>query len=510
MQGETELKLSLPVDQAEKLRKHPLIHSLKSGRARTKRLVGIYYDTPDLFLKQRDMTLRVREVDRRHIQTLKRLGPSVGGLHVRDEWENEVNGKAPDISHIKRQEIGPILDAIDNGPALQPIFRTDVKRTAWTLRDGDLEIELALDIVEIRSEAGRRESICEAELELKSGDPDRLFDIALAFNERVDCTLGHLTKADRGYALCGAEPRKATKASVVVLDPEMTAWQAFVAICESCLRHLEANDPIVRTGEDPEGVHQARVAIRRLRAAFRVFRPILPEAEQRFFAQELRWLQRELGDARDWDVFIIETIEPLQERFPDDLALREMSRRSLLARRTAYAGARNALDSGRYGHLRLALQRWVMRPTHDVDEGDMARNVGWFARRSIRRAHKRVVRFGPDLAAVDEPGLHDLRIRGKQARYCAEFFSSLFPGGEAKRHSKLLAGLQDCLGALNDAVVADQLLARLNKRGSVLDARAAASVEGWFAALIGRERKELRRVWPKIRKLKAYWKADPS
>ena len=140
----------------------------------------------------------------------------------------------------------------------------------------------------------------------------------------------------------------------------------------------------------------------------------------------------------------------------------------------------------------------------------MARNVGWFARRSIRKAHERVARFGPDLAAVDEPGLHRLRIRGKQVRYCAEFFFSLFPGGEAKRHSKLLAGLQGCLGALNDAVVADRLLSLLNKHGSVLDARAAASVEGWFAALSGRERKELRRVWPKIRKLKAYWKADPS
>ncbi|MCG8543972.1 MAG: CYTH domain-containing protein, partial [Alphaproteobacteria bacterium] len=119
MQEETELKLSLPREQADRLRRHPLIRNLKAGRAQTKRMVGTYFDTPDLSLKRRDLSLRLREVDKRWIQTLKRLGPASGGLAVRDEWEFEVAEPKPDTSRIDCKELRKVLPGADEAASLR-------------------------------------------------------------------------------------------------------------------------------------------------------------------------------------------------------------------------------------------------------------------------------------------------------------------------------------------------------------------------------------------------------
>lgn len=505
MQEETELKLSLPIDQADRLKRHPIIRDLKSGRARTRRMVGTYFDTQDLFLKKRDLSLRVRESDSRHVQTLKRVGSASGGLFVRDEWEHDVPGATPDVTLIEDNGVRKSLAKFNGTAALRPIFETDIKRTAWDLTDGETTVELVLDIGEVRSPDGASEMICEAEIELKSGNPKRIFDIALALNERIDCTVGHISKSDRGHALCSKAPPTATKAKPVVLSRRMTVWEGFLEICAGCLDQLRANEIVVRGAHDPEGIHQTRIAIRRLRAAFKVFRKVLPEEDRRYFARELRWLQQELGKARDLDVFIFETIEPLRSRLPDDGSLADLSKRAQSARRTATRHAQKVLQSRRYGRFLLMLERWCFFPDHDMAGTGLDRSIGRFAKHSVRKFEKKLLAFGKQLDLVDDEQLHAVRIQGKQTRYCVEFFASLYPKPAVRKHVKALSALQDCLGGLNDGVVADGLLARFSKGRNPIDDSARAFVVGWYAARIYGERRQLGKIWPSLVKQDRYW-----
>lgn len=505
MQEETELKLSLPLDQADRLKRHPIIRDLKSGRARSRRMLGIYYDTNDLLLKRNDLSLRVREADSRHVQTVKSVGSSGGGLFVRNEWEHDVPDARPDVSLIKNNRIRKRLGGFNGAAALQPIFETDIRRTTWDLVDGETAVELVLDVGEVRLPDGASEKICEAELELKSGDPKRIFDIALALNERIDCTVGHISKSDRGYALFKKTPLRSTKAKPVVLSGRMTVWEGFLHICNGCLEQLRANEVVVREGENPEGIHQTRVAIRRLRAAFKVFRRVLPQEDQRYFARELRWLQQELGEARDLDVFILETLEPLRSRVPGDGSLAVLSARAETARRSAYGRARKALHSGRYGRILLTLERWLLFPSVKVAGTPLAKPIGGFAKHSVRRTQKKLLSHGKRLDAVDDEELHVVRIEGKQTRYCVEFFAGLYPKRSVRRHIKALSALQDCLGGLNDGVVADGLLTRFGKGRNPIDESARACVMGWYAARIYGERQQLAAIWRVLVKQDRYW-----
>lgn len=505
MPEETELKLSIRPEHVARIGKHPIVRTLKTGRARTKHLISTYFDTPDLLLRQRSLSLRVRTVDHRHVQTLKRTQPADGAIMKRDEWEKDVDGCWPDVGAVGDSAIDRFFQNSVSRKTLDQLFATDVQRTVWDLSDDTADIELSLDVGEIRGQNGARVPLCEAELELKAGDSNRLYDIALALNDRIDCTVGTLAKSERGYALYGNELPEAAKASAVTLDRDMTVWQAFLAISRSCLVHLDANVPVVCLGgsKDPDGVHQARVAIRRLRAAFKVFKGAIPDEIRTHFMDELRWLQKQLGDARDLDVFLMESLEPMRARMPREKALTVLRRRVEDARGDAYAQAAKALQGRRYGRLRLELEQWFAR----MPDGEkiLRRNVRWFARRSIRKAHRKVMAAGEHLDAMSEADLHALRIRGKQARYCVEFFSSLYPRQGPKRHAKALTRLQDCLGALNDSVVANGLLRRLERKGGALDPRAKAFVVGWFAARIHDERRNLNGVWADLEELEAYW-----
>jgi triphosphatase len=169
MSVETELKLSISPAHLNKLRRHPLLRELASGRAVTRKLHSVYYDTPDLRLRSKAMALRLRLEGKKWLQTLKGGGSVQTGLHQRYEWETPVPAGQLDFWAL----------AASNAPLprgllkkLQPLFVTDFSRNLRLLHFGRAEIELCLDSGEIR--AG--EKICpisELELELKSGDPQQ-------------------------------------------------------------------------------------------------------------------------------------------------------------------------------------------------------------------------------------------------------------------------------------------------------------------------------------------------
>ncbi len=502
---ELEVKLRLTPEIAARLRRSALIRSLRSGRGKSQNLRAVYFDTPDLSLKARGMALRVRQESGKRVQTLKAANGAVPGLHDRTEWNTVIAGTNPDLAKIDNKKLRRSFRREDLQHRVRPVFKTDVKRTSWVLEYRDSLIELSLDEGRISS-GRRRNDVCEAELELIAGDPRHLLGLAMEIGETLPVFLDTRTKSARGYDLyLGAKPRP-RKAEVVVLSPRMTVWDAFTAIVNEAVGQLLANEWPVRLADDPEGIHQARVAVRRLRAALAVFRPVLPKKKVASLKTELGWLQRGFGPARDWDVFLSETLEPLCHRLPDDAALKSLKRLALRARNRAYADAHAVLDSRRFTHLVLMLQHWVSKePSARKLKRKILKPAGQF----VAKRHAEVVRAaGDDVEALSEPDLHALRIEIKKARYTVEFLGALFSKKEARAYAKLASALQDCLGGLNDAVVARHLIELIEQDNSTVQDRAKSLLAGWHAARIDAGLGELKESWKRFADLPEFWLPD--
>jgi triphosphatase len=502
---ELELKLRLDPAGARKLRRSPMIAAKRIGRAKHQELVSTYFDTADRALDRDGWRLRVRKAGDRHVQTLKSQAP---GLLGRLEWETEVAGPAPEPALLAGGSGQSLPDGFGELEALEPVFTSAVRRTAWLLRAADgSAVELVLDEGEIRV-AGVSRPVCEAELELKSGTAAALYDLAGDLFGQVSFRLDPHAKSDRGFALAARREGESVRAQPAPLDPSMSVEAAFKTIAHGCQRHAALNEDCALVGKDPEGVHQLRVALRRLRSAFTLFRAVLPP-EGRRLAGELKWLAGALGPARDWDVFVTSVVEPLGGRLPDDPALIRFAGLAAECRAAGYHGAREALLSPRCTRLWLDLGRWLVLPWED-DGGALASPIGAYANALLERRWRKLRKAGRDHDRLTVPELHDLRILAKRLRYAGEFFRGLYKAKAANRHLAALARLQDVLGVLNDSDVGTRLLDEAQARAATAAdepwfARTRALVEGWYAAQTQAEMRRLGPAWDVLAQRGRYW-----
>ncbi len=365
---EIELKLLIDPDDVPALRRHPLLKPRGQAKPVVRRLLSIYFDTPDLFLRRHAVALRVRRAAGRWMQTVKSEGTVRGGLHQRPEWEAAVSKGEPDLSRIADPELRGVLSKAE-AHGLRPVFTTAFRRTAWMLTFAGSQIELSLDQGEVSADAGSL-PISEIELELKQGEPASLYELALELQREISLRLENQSKAERGYLLSAAAPAAAPRAPAVELSAEMNVGQAFQAIAWNCIAHLEGNLGGVRPDGDPESAHQARVALRRLRSALGLFAAAAQGIRDAALLDELRWLAGEIGPARDWDVFLTETLPPLLSQCGQSAGLQALARAAADARERAYGRARLAADSQRTQRLLLRLGAWLWREPWRVDNGD--------------------------------------------------------------------------------------------------------------------------------------------
>src|SRR5439155_6354200 len=125
----------------------------------------------------------------------------------------------------------------------------------------------------------RREPISELELEIKRGSRADLFAVAREISRDVALRMGVNSKSERGFRLLEGQVHRARKAQRVRLDASMNVAQAFAAIVQSCLRHFRLNEGLISVDSRGGALHQARVAMRRLRSAFSLFRPAVMDDE---------------------------------------------------------------------------------------------------------------------------------------------------------------------------------------------------------------------------------------
>ena len=507
MTVEIELKLALPPMQATRLKRHALLAG--AGRPVRRRLVSVYFDTPELDLMRAQAALRVRRVGRGWVQTVKIGGGSAGGLHQRPEWETPTAGAAPEPERFTAPAVRELLT-----PArlarLRPVFETHFWRDAWTLPvAGGGSIEVALDQGEV-SGGGRSQPICEVELELKSGHPSALYDLALALAADVDLRPDPVSKAGRGYALFQNLHAEPVKAAPVGLKAGMHVADAFVVVMHSGLEQFTANLAGLIHETDPEYLHQARVAVRRLRSALTVFAPALPDPALAPLREALRWLMGVLGPARDWDVFATETLPPLLAAMPGR-PLQSLARDTQLRRDVARAAMIAAVSSPRLTHLLLqAGQILLLRPWEQaadrIGSAWQSAPATALAESVLDRRQRQLLRRGRHFARLEPAARHRLRIAAKKQRYAAEFFAELYPPRAARAYINNLAALQDGLGALNDIAVTGRLLDDLRGGRAASRAWACGVVQGWVESRAQARIAELEPAWRRMKKTRPFWR----
>jgi CHAD domain-containing protein len=438
-----------------------------------------YYDTPDLRLARWGVSLRHRPGEG---WTVKLPAERDAPFLVRPEIVFEGNGDTPPAGAVEL-----VRGFVRTGRLEQSVHMTTIRRrTEMHDADGRLIAGVVDDAVSVPN--GSHPAAAFRELEVEIGDemtPDLL-----------DALVDRLRQAGAGApdqtakyirALAPASPLT-REIAVADLGPDASAGDAVGRALALSVIRLIRHDPVVRLDLDPEGVHQARVATRRLRSDLRTFRPLLDEAWSSALREELRWLARLLGDVRDGDVLLARLRHGATELgLAADAAA--VLRTLQTSRDAVLEALLEALRSDRYAHLLDRLVEAANAPVLSDDAHASATEaVPALVRRPWHRLAKRAKALG---AAPTDAQLHEVRIRTKRVRYAAEAAAPVI-GKQARAFSHAAARLQDVLGDLNDAVVA----------GAWLEAWAAetgdAAGSAAAGALAGAERsaaEELRGRW---------------
>ena len=483
---ETEVKFRVPRRKIAAL-DHVKIPGSRIAKRSESDLTSTYFDTRKRKLKRHGLVLRVRQTGGKHIQTIKQVS---AGLD-RGEWEAEVKDGDPNLAEAD----GTPLEEIASRKLrrkLRPIFKTSVRRITVPVHSKGSEIELAIDRGEIAAR-GRSSRIEEIELELKRGGPRDLFQVARAVERKLDAELYLRGKAERGYDLVDGGDKQAVVAQPIKLDRRMSAIAGFKAIAHATLRHFSGNIDAVRNF-DPEGVHQMRVGLRRLRAAISLFSDMVGGARTERIKAELKWLTNQLAPAREIDVFLQEKVEPVAGKINPRRGAKAIEREFADRRDDALERARNAINSRRSRALLIDLLEWI--EAQDGGRGEAAKlDISEFATDLLTRRVKKIRKEGKSLQDMSPRERHKLRIKAKKIRYAVEFFESLFPGKreqkELTRLSRRLKKIQSALGSLNDFIADSKLAADAALNAPPQDRRARAFASGFIVGYEAEQTKPL-------------------
>lgn len=450
---ETELKLRITPQHLAKLKRHALLKTHQLARPVTRRLYNIYFDTPELDLHQSAMALRLRRSGSQWLQTLKGGGAIRAGLHQRNEWEVPVRGAALDFSMREAADWDELLP-VALREKLQPVFVTDFARSSRIVSWQGAHIEVCMDHGEV-STAERSQPICELELELKSGSPRQLFGLALAILDIVPFEIEVVNKAEYGFRLLGDFIEQPFKSELPKLGQHDSLAHGLQTAIWACFLHLQKNWRGALAGEDADFLHQVRVSLRRLRVLLQFMQQIRDDETLGCFTAEIADLSVAMGQVRDWDVFIAQTLQPLCKAGAKRDGWSALLATSQDKRAACYGTLRGQAHEMQSMMLRFALWMYGEYWTQLAEDASPVRDLG--AHRLNKLAH----RFALMVAQLDERDayqLHELRILAKKLRYSAEFFAGWFDDKHTSGFLTALGEVQQVLGHINDATMAYRLL----------------------------------------------------
>jgi triphosphatase len=424
-------------------------------------IIDLYLDTQDWRLFRAGYSLRIRSAGGRVQATMKALKPAKGAMRRRREISADLQAAAPEAVLRLRGPLADNLRALAGRAPLRRLFEVRTLRQTFALaRDGQPVGEVALDETTIPVGEDSPAELRRVEVEV----PEQAVEAARPFVEllRIACGLqpAMVSKFEAGLIASGLRPDTTLDVGPVRIDADMSAGEVAFAVLRRQFRALIAKEPGTRLGDDPEDLHDMRVATRRLRAAIALFEPALPVRLARL-REEVGWLGGVLGSVRDLDVQLEQLGEWTAERQEQERhaldALRDVIERSLSRAR---AELLRTLDSGRYARFVMTFSRLLR--AGPLRRGAATRTpITVAAPELVRRRYRAVRRAGAHLVRDSPPAdFHRLRIRCKRLRYALEFVQDVYPG-DADHLIAALVDVQDILGAHQDAIVAMEHLRSL-------------------------------------------------
>ncbi|WP_261816618.1 CYTH and CHAD domain-containing protein [Vibrio gallicus] len=390
MENEIELKFFVSPEFSDVLKQK--LTQQKILQQNSKELGNTYFDTPNNWLREHDIGMRIRRFDDVYVQTVKTSGRVVAGLHQRPEYNAEHTSNTPDLK-LHPEDIWPEgLSVAQLGAQLNPIFATNFTREMWLIgMDDGSQVEVALDIGEVI--AGDKSSpICELELELKSGQTEALFTLARQFSEHGGVRLGNLSKAARGYRLAqGYKGSKPQPLGLVATQASDSVESCFIKSLEHALAHWLYHEQSYVESPSMECLHEISHALSFVRQTLAVFDGIIPKRASAVVRQELKWLEQEFSWLKSAD-------------YLDDLtedrghALRKLDARKKLVKRLSemrdelpsQQDVLHLFQSSRYSGLILDVSRWLLSKgwQHFLDERASKRinsNIVEFSKHQLDR-----------------------------------------------------------------------------------------------------------------------------
>lgn len=501
---EIEIKLLCDAGQLADIIAAPEIARYGRDAGEESTLTAIYYDTPEFDLHKSGAALRVRTDGTGFVMTLKSKKEGNGKALERTEKDTSIESMVPDLAALSHMLTAKAFARIENKPLVQ-IFSTEVRRHTRMLHTPLGIVELAVDqgcIV-----AGEHaQTISEVELELVEGRTEALLQLAQELVSRFHLRPSTSSKATRGFDLARDAAPGIAKARKMAFANGVTLDQALDTILHTAIQHLLENQPAAEDGREPEGIHQYRIALRRLRSVLGLIRLVAPSAQLEMFRDDAKWLMSGLNEARDWDVFVTQSLPMIALACPAVAGFDALGSTAQRHRDTAHAAARAALTDARTGRFQIRLGLWVEQKGWRADASPdglslLQEPARVFATEILDKLQHKALKKGRQFQTLEPEERHELRITIKKLRYAADFFLPLL--GKAKRYrpyAKILSVLQDRLGHHNDLAVTERLIQPIvASEISRVAHQAAGAVLGWQSSHSNRDDGALLAAWKKFR-----------
>jgi len=502
------------------LRQHSSGSGLMIEPESEEKITDTYYDAGDWRFYRAGYALRVRKAGRLAEATMKSLSPAEGNLRRRREITEPLDDDKPATLRKAPGPVGERARSLLGGQDAQPMFRVRTRRQKFALLLEDpvggsgngssadrVRIgEVLLDSTEIPLDGGK-ESARLRRVEVEAGAGTAPTPDLRGFVDEMQYALelrpASLSKFETGLYATGLTPRGDTEAGPTQIGPAMTLGEVAFAVLRRQFAEMRSHEPGTRIGEDPEDLHDMRVATRRMRAAMKVFEGALPE-RARWFREELRWVAGALGDVRDLDVQIDRLGAWKDGAGEEGSEFLGKILDAMKKRRTEARGRMlEALDSARYERLETSFGEMLRRGPgaerelaqsngHNPESEAVTSAAPGLVSARYRKWRKAAKRLDESSPPED---YHDLRKKGKRLRYTLEFVAEVY-GKPVSGLVSPLKALQDDLGDHQDAIVAAETLRELgtSTQGPRVP-RGAAFTMGVFAERYLREAAQMR---PKV------------
>ena len=499
---EVELKLHLPPGSRAILEQSSCFVGVGSTQSH---LVTTYFDTAEGLLDRAGLTLRVRRSGDALVQTVKSQANARCVASDRSEWEWPIAQDHPDAGCLARvKELAEIAEAVDG--RLQPLFVTDIQRSTRLLNlAGGTIVEAAFDEGAIVAGTSR-EAVCELELELKGGPVGSLYQLAAHLHALAPFWISPESKATRGWRLQRGEGDGAQKAHAPKLGRNIGVAEAVHDIIGAGLGHLIANIGPTLQG-NAEGLHQMRVALRGCRTALRLFMPYLDPVSGRELNAELRRIGRILGKARDWDVFVLETLPAASTRL-SATQLQALLRAGQRERQKANSAVKETVQGHGFTEVILRLACWLeaeLAKPRLFGGGCNERGAPSLAAELLDRAASRMRKRARHAGRLSAEDRHLLRKSLKRLSYAVGHLAGPYGRRTVKTYQTRCATLQRMLGKANDAAVTRRLALGLKADEEPALAEAGAALANWSDRQSRKALKGFSRATARLLEARQFW-----